>query len=75
MMKGVCRYCGCTEEKPCRYVPNPHSPPAGQPADSGMGRQDEDAVHESCVSGESREGQREFLKRIQLMRNRRGNNS
>src|SRR5215469_7719780 len=26
MAKGVCRYCGgCTEEKPCKYVPIPHA--------------------------------------------------
>ena len=31
MLKGTCRYCGCNEEKPCRYVPNPHGPIAGQP--------------------------------------------
>ena len=30
-MKGVCRYCGCTDENPCRYVPIPHGPIAGQP--------------------------------------------
>jgi hypothetical protein len=29
--KGVCRHCGCTEEKPCKYVPIPHGPIAGQP--------------------------------------------
>jgi hypothetical protein len=31
MPKGICRYCGCTEEKPCRYVPNAQGPIAGQP--------------------------------------------
>jgi hypothetical protein len=29
--KGVCRYCGCTEDKPCRYLPHPENPPGGQP--------------------------------------------
>jgi hypothetical protein len=29
--EGICRICGCTTEKPCRYMPNPHAPPAGQP--------------------------------------------
>ena len=31
MPKGTCRFCGCTEGKPCRYVPNPHNPIGGQP--------------------------------------------
>jgi hypothetical protein len=29
--KGVCRYCGCTEHKPCWYLPHPEKPPGGQP--------------------------------------------
>jgi hypothetical protein len=31
MSKGVCRYCGCTEDRPCRYLPHPENPPGGQP--------------------------------------------
>ena len=31
MSKGICRYCGCTEDKPCRYLPHTENPPGGQP--------------------------------------------
>ncbi len=31
MPKGTCRYCGCTEGKPYRMVPDPHAPISGQP--------------------------------------------
>ena len=31
MARGVCRYCGCTEDKPCRYLPHPENAPGGQP--------------------------------------------
>jgi hypothetical protein len=27
---GRCRICGCTDEKPCRMLPNPDRPIAGQ---------------------------------------------
>jgi hypothetical protein len=30
MPKGTCRYCVCTTDKPCRYVPNPHNAIGGQ---------------------------------------------
>jgi hypothetical protein len=51
--KGVCRYCGCTDEKPCHYVPNPHSPPAGQPVlTAEWADKDKDVVYESRVLGE-----------------------
>jgi hypothetical protein len=29
-LKASVESAACTTEKPCRYVPNPHAPPAGQ---------------------------------------------
>lgn len=58
MPKGVCRYCGCTGEKPCRYVPNLHAPPAGRAGlDGGVGRQNKDLVYESRMLREGGEGE------------------